>query len=51
GQFAGIEMSEFTLARQHARQIVLIWLAVVLAVTGLVAAAAWVVGNTLGELL
>lgn len=51
GQFAGIEMSEFVLARQHAQRMVLIWIAVVLAVTGMVAAAAWTVGSNLTGLL
>jgi serine/threonine-protein kinase len=51
GQFAGIEMSEFALERQHARRMVLIWLAVVLAVTGLVGTAAWTVGSNLSGLL
>lgn len=51
GQFAGIEMSEFALARQHARRMVLIWMAVVLAITGLVAAIAWTIGNNIHGLL
>jgi serine/threonine-protein kinase len=51
GQFAGIAMVEFALARQHARRMVLIWLAVVLSVTGMVAAAAWTVGSNLSGLL
>jgi len=51
GQFAGIELSEFALARQHAQRMVLVWLAIVLAVTGLVAAAAWTIGNNLSGLL
>jgi serine/threonine protein kinase, bacterial len=51
GQFAGIEMSEFVFARQHARRMVLIWVAVVLAVTGMVAAAAWTIGSNLSGLL
>jgi serine/threonine-protein kinase len=51
GRFAGIEMSEFALERQHARRMMLIWLAVLLAVTGLVATAAWTLGTDLGELL
>jgi serine/threonine-protein kinase len=51
GQFAGIEMSEFALERQHARRMVMIWLAVVLAVTGLVAAVGWTIGNNLSGLL
>jgi serine/threonine-protein kinase len=51
GQFAGIELSEFIWARQHARRMVLVWVAIVLAVTGLVAAAAWTVGSNLSGLL
>lgn len=51
GEFAGIAMSEFILARQHARRMVLIWVAVVLAVTGLVATAAWTIGSNLSGLL
>jgi serine/threonine-protein kinase len=51
GKFAGIEMSEFIWARQHAQRMVLIWVAVVLAVTGLVAAAAWTIGSNLSGLL
>jgi serine/threonine protein kinase, bacterial len=51
GKFAGIDMSEFIWARQHAQRMVLIWVAVVLAVTGLVAAAAWTIGSNLSGLL
>jgi serine/threonine-protein kinase len=51
GKFAGIEMSEFVWARQHAQRMVLVWVAVVLAVTGLVAAAAWTIGSNLSGLL
>jgi serine/threonine protein kinase, bacterial len=51
GEFAGIAMAEFVWARQHARRMVLIWVAVVLAVTGLVATAAWTVGSNLTGLL
>ena len=51
GQFAGIEMSEFIWARQRARRMVLIWIAIVLAVTGLVATAAWTIGSNLTGLL
>jgi serine/threonine-protein kinase len=51
GKFAGIEMSEFIWARQHAQRMVLIWVAVVLAVAGLVAAAAWTIGSNLSGLL
>ena len=51
GQFAGIAMEEFVWARQHARRMVLIWVAIVLAVTGLVATAAWTIGSNLSGLL
>jgi serine/threonine-protein kinase len=51
GEFAGIAMSEFVWARQHARRMVLIWVALVLAVTGLVATAAWTIGSNLNGLL
>ncbi|MEO6793624.1 MAG: protein kinase [Mycobacterium sp.] len=51
GEFAGIELSQFVLDRQHARRMVVIWLAVVFALAGLVAAAAWTLGNNVGALL
>jgi serine/threonine protein kinase, bacterial len=51
GQFAGIDMLEFALERQHARRMVLIWVAIVLSVTGMVAAAAWTIGSNLSGLL
>ena len=44
-------MSEFVWARQRARRMVLIWVALVLALTGLVATAAWTVGSNLSGLL
>jgi serine/threonine protein kinase, bacterial len=51
GEFAGISMSEFALARQHARRMVLIWVALVIALTGLIATAGWTVGSNLTGLL
>ena len=51
GKFAGIDLIEFALERQHARRMVLIWLAVVLSITGMVAAAAWTIGSNLSGLL
>ncbi len=51
GQFAGIDLVEFALERQHARRMVLIWVAVVLSITGMVAAAAWTIGSNLSGLL
>lgn len=51
GEFAGIAMSEFVWARQRARRMVLIWVAIVLALTGLVATAAFTIGSNLSGLL
>ena len=51
GEFAGIPISEFVWARQHGRRMVLVWVALVLAITGLAAAAAWTVGSMLNGLL
>jgi len=51
GQFAGIDLVEFALERQHARRMVLIWVAVVLSITGMVAAAAWTIGSNLSGML
>jgi serine/threonine protein kinase, bacterial len=51
GQFAGIDLIDFALARQHARRMVLIWVAIVLSITGMVAAAAWTIGSNLGGLI
>ncbi|WP_176704265.1 protein kinase domain-containing protein [Mycobacterium malmoense] len=50
GEFAGIPIGEFAYARQHGRRMVLIWLAAVLALTGLVATAAWTIGSNLNGL-
>jgi serine/threonine protein kinase, bacterial len=51
GEFAGIPISEFMWARQRGRRMVLIWVALVLALTGLVATAAWTIGSNLAGLL
>ncbi|MEB3020964.1 protein kinase domain-containing protein [[Mycobacterium] crassicus] len=51
GEFGGIELSRFVLERAHARRMVVIWLAVVFALTGLVAALGWTLGNNVGALL
>ncbi|ORA14219.1 protein kinase domain-containing protein [Mycobacterium arosiense] len=51
GEFAGIPIGEFVWARQHNRRMVLVWVAVILAITGLVATAAWTVGSNLNGLL
>jgi serine/threonine-protein kinase len=50
-QFAGIELSEFDWERQRARRATLVWVAVVLAFTGAVAAGAWTLGSNIGALL
>lgn len=51
GEFAGIPITEFVWARQHNRRMVLVWVALVLAITGLVATAAWTIGSNLNGLL
>jgi serine/threonine protein kinase, bacterial len=51
GQFAGIDLVEFAFERQHGRRMLLIWIAVVLSITGMVAAAAWTIGSNLSGLL
>lgn len=51
GQFAGIPLDEFAWARQRNRRMVLVWVAVVLTLTGLVATAAWTIGVHLSTLL
>jgi serine/threonine-protein kinase len=51
GQFAGIDLIEFAFERQRARRMMLIWIAIVLSITGMVAAAAWTVGSNIGGLL
>ncbi|WP_197512804.1 protein kinase [Mycobacterium sp. 852002-10029_SCH5224772] len=51
GEFAGIPISEFVWTRQHNRRMVLVWVALVLALSGLVATAAWTIGSNLDGLL
>jgi serine/threonine protein kinase, bacterial len=50
-QFAGIELDNFEWARQRGKRMTVIWLLVILTLTGLVAAAAWTVGSNLNGLL
>src|SRR5262249_28053577 len=50
GQFAGIELSEFSWARQRAKRVLAFWVIAVLTLTGLVAAAAWTLGSNVGAL-
>lgn len=50
-QFAGIALAEFAVARQRARRATLIWTLMVLVLTGLAAAAAWMAGANLQALL
>jgi len=49
-QFAGIDLIEFAAERERARRMMLIWIAIVLSVTGMVAAAAWTVGSNISGL-
>lgn len=51
GEFAGIALSEFAWARERSRRMVLIWVAIVVAFTGLVATATWTIGSHLSGLL
>jgi serine/threonine protein kinase, bacterial len=51
GQFGGVALNELIWVRQHARRMVLIWVAIVVAITGLVATAAWTIGSNLTGLL
>ena len=51
GEFAGIELSEFHLARQRAKRMVWFWVAAVLIVAGVVAGAAWTLGSNIDGLI
>ena len=51
GQFAGIDIDEFTWARQRGRRAVVFWVLAVLVLTGLVAVAAWSVGLNINGLI
>jgi len=51
GEFAGIPIGDFIWERQHARRMVLVWVALVLSITGLVATVGWTIGSNLGGLL
>nr|WP_156661062.1 protein kinase [Mycobacterium sp. 852002-51163_SCH5372311] len=50
-QFGGVALDELVWVRQHGRRMVLIWVAIVVAITGLVATAAWTIGANLAGLL
>ncbi|OBK16823.1 serine/threonine protein kinase [Mycobacterium asiaticum] len=50
-EFAGIPIEDFRWERQHRRRMMLVWMAVVLTLTGLVATAGWTVGVHLSTLL
>jgi serine/threonine-protein kinase len=50
-QFAGIDLIEFAFERDRARRMMLVWIAVVLSITGMAAAAAWTVGSNMAGLL
>lgn len=50
-QFVGIDIEDFAWARQRARRAVMLWVLVVLILTGLVAAGAWSVGTNLEGLI
>jgi serine/threonine protein kinase, bacterial len=50
-QFAGIEIDDLVWERQRARRMMVVWLLVVLVLTGLVAMAAWTLGSNLDGLI
>ena len=50
GQFAGIGMDEFYLARQRAKRVLFFWVVAVLVLTGALAAGAWTIGSNLSGL-
>ena len=50
-QFAGIDIDEFTLARQQSRRAVVFWVVSVLVLTGLAAVAGWTIGLNFGGLI
>ena len=50
GQFAGIGMDEFYLARQRAKRMLFFWVITVLVLTGALAAGAWTIGSNLSGL-
>jgi serine/threonine protein kinase, bacterial len=50
-QFAGIDLDEFAWERQRAKRMVWFWVAGVLILTGLVAAAAWTLGSNIHGLV
>ncbi|HME50230.1 protein kinase domain-containing protein [Mycobacterium sp.] len=51
GQFAGIDINEFAWERHRARRMVLFWVAAVMIVTGMVAAAAYTLGSNITGLI
>ena len=51
GQFAGIDLDEFYMARQRAQRALLFWVVAVLTLTGLIAAVAWTLGGNIGNLI
>lgn len=51
GQFAGVDLDEFSFARQRAKRVLLFWVIAVITLTGLVAAGAWTIGSNIGALL
>ena len=50
-QFAGIDIDEFTTARQQSRRAVVFWVVSVLVLTGLAAVAGWTIGLNLEGLI
>jgi serine/threonine-protein kinase len=51
GQFAGIDLNDFAWERARAKRMMLFWVAAVMIVTGLVAAAAYTLGSNIAGVL
>lgn len=51
GQFAGIDLDHFEVARQRSRRALLLWVVLVVTLTALAAAGAWTLGSNLAGLL
>ena len=51
GQFAGIDLDAFEVARQRGKRTMLLWIVMIIVLTGLAAAGAWTLGGNLPGLL
>jgi serine/threonine-protein kinase len=51
GKFAGVDIAELQWGRRRSKRLAWFWVAVVLILTGAVAAAAWLLGSNIGSLI